>query len=174
LNELLTEKTATLTELHTRALDFAQRAIFKGFIRELTCARKEKLWDDAQWFLEDCFETGCCDWDQTMSAQGMYACDFFSERFHEKYLPNTEKWNHKFCDLGVEPRYLSDLEFVCRSAIDLVDNWAGMCWGWKLGDFKRMYDGELPVWFPLDGWVYFADGPSPPVSEWDDNAKIAV
>jgi hypothetical protein len=170
---LLPEKTATLQELHERALDFAKRAVFKRY-DNLTMARREKLWSDAEWFLTDCFETGCSDWDQEKRAQGMYACDFFSERFEEKYLPDTEKWNHKFCDLGIQPKYFGTLEFVCRSAIDLVDDWAGMCFGWTLGEIKEMYDGKLPPWFPLDGWQYFMDGAAPPVSEWKDDAGISI
>jgi hypothetical protein len=170
---LLPEKTGTLVDLHERALDFAKRAIFKGY-GHLTMTRRERLWSDVEWFLTDCFETGCSDWDQSKTAQGMYACDFFAERFDDKYWPDTKKWEHKVCDLGIDPKYLGILRFVCRSAIDLVDNWAGMCWGWTLGDFKKMYDGQLPPWFPLDGWIYFMDGPAPPVSEWEDTTRMCV
>ena len=170
---LLPETSATLTELHQRALDFARRAIFKGY-SHLTKPRQEKLWSDAQWFLGDCFEDGIHDWDQEKGlGNGMYACDWFMERFEYRYLPNTTRWNRKF-EQGEYPAYLNILMYVCRSAIDLVDDWAGMCIGWTLGDFKRMYDGELPSWFPCDGWNYFADGPAPPVSEWDDTTKICV
>jgi hypothetical protein len=170
---LLPGKTETLRQLHEFALDFAERAIFIGY-EKLTMERRKKLWSDAEWFLIDCFETGCHSWDQDKDAQGMYACDFFAERFHEEYWPNTDKWNHKFCDLGIYPKYLETLSFICRSAIDIVDDFAGGCWGWTLGDFKRMYNGELPSWFPTDGWIYMADGPAPPVSEWKDSERICV
>ena len=168
---LLPERCQTTLELHQRALDFTKRAIFKGYT-SLTSARREKLWSDAEWFLADCFEDGITSWDQDKGRQGMYACDWFHERFDEKYFPNTPRWDKKF-EAGQQPKYLDVLNFVVRSAIDLVDNWAGGCIGWTIGDFKRMYDGELPPWFPKDEWQIMGDG-LVPFSTLKDESVLCV
>ncbi len=167
---LLPEKCSTTEERKTRSLDFAKRMIFKGY-QKLTDARRKRLWEEAEYFITECLDTGSYDWDQTKGGYG-YACDYFSEHFEEQYFPNTTKWDKKFED-GEEPKFLGTLRFICRAAIDLFDDWAGGCWGWTIGDFKRMYDGQLPDWFPKEGWHYLMDGPAS-FSEMSDDSVIAV
>ena len=167
---LIPERNATTIELRERCLDFAKRMIFKGYQR-LTQKRRERLWSDVEYFVSMCLDNGSYDWDQTEGGYG-YATDYFSEHFDEQYFPNTPRWDKKF-ENGIEPKYLSDLRFICRSAIDLFDDWAGMCWGWTIGDFKRMYDGQLPVWFPKDDWHIFMDG-AIAFSEMTDESQIAI
>lgn len=168
---LLPERCQTTKELHARALDFAKRLCSKGY-KHLTQARREKLWSDAEWFLTDCFEAGCTSWDQDIPEGEMYPCDWFQERFAEKYFPDTDRWNKKF-QAGKEPKYFSTLEAICRSAIDIFDDFAGGVWGWSIGDFKLMYDGKLPDWFPKDDWQILGDGLIP-FSSLTDDSSIAI
>mgnify|MGYP001617389396 CR=1 FL=1 len=161
----------TTKELHSRALDFAKRMCFKGY-SNLTEARRQKLWSDAEWFLTDCFEQGCTSWDHDKPKGGMYPCDWIMERFAEKYFPNTARWDKKF-EAGEEPRYFSLLNAICRSAIDIFDEFAGGVWGWTIADFKRMYDGELPEWFPRGDWQLIGNGLIP-FSTMTDESSIAI
>ena len=165
---LLPEQTATRAEMRERCLDFAKRMIFNGY-KNLTDARRQKLWYDAEWFLTDCFNEGCVGWDD----DPVYPCDWFHERFDDKYLPDGERAERKLDRELFWPRYYQRLQAICRSAIDLFDNWAGGVWGWTISDFKRMYDGELPSWFPREGWYHFQDGPSS-FAEMTDESQIAI
>ncbi len=168
---LLPERCQTTLELHKRALDFARRLCFKGY-ENLTQARREKLWSDAKWFLTDCFEAGCTSWDHDKPEDAMYPCDCFSERFEEKYFPNTRRWDKKF-DAGEEPKYYQTLRAICRAAIDIFDDFAGGVWGWTIADFKRMYDGERPDWFPKSDWQILGNGLIP-FSAMKDESRICV
>ncbi len=169
---LLPERCKSTLELHSRALDFAKRMCLKGY-PNLTEARRQKLWSDAEWFLTDCFEDGCTSWDQDKGVrQEMYPCDWFQERFTQMYFPNTARWDKKF-EAGEEPKYFSTLQAVCRSAIDIFDDLAGGVWGWTIGDLKRMYDGELPEWFPRGDWQLIGDG-LVPFSSMTDTCSIAI
>jgi hypothetical protein len=143
-------------KLQERYLDFAKRMIFKGY-DHLTETRKNSLWEDAEWFLRDCFDDGIRDWDQDKGiVSEMYACDWFLERFENKYLPSTAKWDKKI-ENGDEPKYYRMLSATCRATIDLLDHFAGGVRGWTIGDIKRMYDGTLPDWFDK-GWKLHDDG----------------
>jgi len=161
MTELLTERTITRIELEKRCLDFAKRMVFKGY-NKLTQKRKEKLWSDVEWFLTDVFAEGAQSWDQDK----VYACDWIHERFEHDNYP-SRKWEHKVCDLGIYPKYFSMLSATCRSALDLFDNFAGGVWGWTVGDIRRMYDGELPSWFPIDVWYFIGDGLAPSLKDED-------
>jgi hypothetical protein len=167
---LLPEKSKTTEEMKARCLDFAHRMIFKGY-QNLTDARRKKLWEEAEYFITMCLDNGSYDWDQTRGGYG-YACDYFHEHFDEQFFPDTERWDKKF-EKGIQPKFLDTLEFICRAAIDLFDDWAGGCWGWTIGGFKRMYDGQLPDWFPKDGWHILFDG-NIAFSEMTDETAIAV
>ena len=160
-----------MNKLQTRALDFAKRMCFKGY-ENLTDKRREKLWSDAEWFLTDCFNDSHKGWETGGKDSLFLACDWFHERFDEKYFPNTTKWDKRF-EAGEQPKYLDQLNFICRAALDLVDDWKGMCWGWTIGDFKRMYDGELPQWFPKSDWHILGDGKIS-FESMTDETKIAV
>ena len=147
----MTTETKMLTEeLKERCLDFAKRFIFKG--REnLTEARRKKLWSDAEWFLTDCLEEGYTSWDGQDKESSYPPGDWFHERFDEMYFPNTPKWDRRL-ENGEEPRYLHELNVVCRLAFDVIDNMPGGVWGISLGELRRMYGGQIPEWLN-QGWL---------------------
>lgn len=160
---LLPERTKTREILEERCMNFAKRMVFKGYDR-LTLERKEKLWSDVEWFLKDVFEAGASSWD----SDEVYACDWISERFGKHEYPSA-RWEHKVIDLGIEPKYWRMLSATCRSALDVFDGFSGGVWGWTVGDIRRMYDDELPDWFPTD-WIIMGDGKAPPLKDGDSIA----
>ncbi|MBA7606555.1 hypothetical protein ES703_13705 [subsurface metagenome] len=149
-----TETKILTEELKERCLDFAKRLIFKG-PWHITDARRKKLWSDAEWFLTDALEEGNTGWEAGTKDDTFPACDWFSERF-EQYIPSTEKWYRKYPD--EEPKYYHQLNVVCRIAFDVIDGFPGGVWGFTIGDIKRMYDGELPVWFDTGDWMKMGNG----------------
>ena len=158
-------------EQKDRCLDFAKRMVFKGY-EHLTDARQKKLWGDVEWFLTDCLDDGYRNWDSDDGKGGMLACDWFDERFEEYRFP-ASRWEDKIGN-GDEPKYYRELCSTCRAAIDIIDDFAGGVWGWTLGDVKRMYDGQLPDWFPKDDkWCILGDG-KVAFSEIKDEHGIAI
>jgi len=168
----MTTKTKTVTkEMKERCLDFAKHYIFKG--REnLTEARRKKLWSDAEWFLTDCLEEGYTSWDCSAKESSYAPCDWFHERFDEMYFPNTPKWDRRF-EAGEEPRYLNQLEVVCRLAFDVIDNMPGGVWGITLGELRRMYDGQIPPWLN-EGWLDKNQNPVDLNQDGKDEDTIAI
>lgn len=163
------DEVKTLTqEQKDRCLDFAKRMVFKGY-NNLTPKRGERLWGDVEWFLTDALEEGHWGW-ETGSAEDTFGMgDWIHERFGELEYP-SHKWEHKVCDLGEEPKYFRMLSSTCRAAMDIIDDFAGGVWGWTVGDIRRMYDGAIPDWFPLDGWQILGDGMAPPLEDKDSIA----
>jgi hypothetical protein len=152
-----------------RCLDFAKRMVFKGY-DNLTQKRREKLWSDVEWFLTDALEEGHWGWETGSPEETFAMCDWIRERFEKDAYPSS-RWEHKVCDLGIEPKYFSMLSATCRAAMDIVNDFAGGVWGWTVSDIRRMYDGEIPNWFPLDGWYYLGDGPAPRLT---DECSVAL
>ncbi len=139
-----------------RCLDFARRMCFSVW-PEITEARSKKLWSDAEWFLTDVLEEGHVGYETGNPDRTFPACNWFSERFDEQYLPNTPRWDKQFED-GEEPKYYRQLSSVCRAALDVVDGMPGGVWGFTIADFKRMYDGKLPDWLDDGEWQIVNDG----------------
>lgn len=142
--KILTEETKE------RCLEFAKLFIFKGR-DNLTEARRKKLWSDAEWFLTDCLEEGYTSWDEESRESSYAPCDWFHERFDEMYFPNTPKWDRRF-KRGDEPRYLHELNVVCRLAFDAISGMPGGVWGITIGELRKMYDGQIPEWLN-QGWL---------------------
>lgn len=157
---LLPQTAATSQLLIDRALDFCRRMIFKGY-ENLTERRRQKLWGHVEQFLRDMFEQGARGYEDDV-----YACDQLHEWFEHYEYPSA-RWEHKVIDLGIYPKYFAMLSATCRCGLDLVDDWAGGVWGWTVGDIRRMYDGELPPWFPLEGWKFIGNGPAPKLRDED-------
>ncbi len=159
----------TLTqEEKDRCLDFAKRMVFKGY-QKLTQKRKERLWSDVEWFLSDALEEGHWGWETGGRDDSFPMCDWIHERFERLNYPSA-RWGKKVCDLGEYPKYFNMLSATCRAAMDIVNDFAGGVWGWTVGDIRRMYDGEFPSWFHLDGWHYLGDGPAPTLTDKDSIA----
>lgn len=135
-----------------RCLDFAKRLCFVGY-DHLTQARRDRLWYEAEGFLADALAEGHTSW-ETKSPDGLgcCTCDWFSERFSERYIPLTGKWADRL-EKGDYPQFFDTLEAICRAAFDVVDDFAGGVWGFTLGDIRRMYDGTLPDWIPTDWYL---------------------
>lgn len=166
------DETKTLTEeMRERCLDFAKRFISKGR-QALTEARRKKLWSDAEWFLADCLDEGYCYWDGDSKESSYAPCDWFHERFDEKYFPNTLRWNRRF-ENGEEPRYLHELNVVCRLAFDVISDMPGGVWGISLGEIRRMYDGQIPDWLN-QGWLDKKGNPVDLNQFGDDKETIAI
>lgn len=138
------------SELRGRCLDFAKRFIFNGR-STLTEARRQKLWSDAEWFLTDALDEGYTGWEKGGTEDSFPACDWFDERFNEQYFPNTPKWDKRW-ENGEEPKYLHELNVVCRLAFDVIDGMPGGVRGISIGEIRRMYDGQIPEWFN-EGWM---------------------
>lgn len=152
-------------EQKTRCLDFAKRMVYKGYER-LTQKRKDKLWGDVEWFLTDALEDGHWGWETGDREDTFSMADWIHERF-EKYEYPSDKWERKICDLGEEPTYFRMLSATCRAAMDIIDDFAGGVWGWTVSDIRRMYDGTIPEWFPLDGWMILGNGVAPKLKDED-------
>ena len=155
-------------EQKDRCLDFAKRMVFKGY-EHLTQKRAERLWGDVEWFLTDALEEGHWGWETGSPEETFCMCDWIHERFGELEYPSG-RWEHKVCDLGQEPNYFRMLSATCRAAMDIIDDFAGGVWGWTVGDIRRMYDGTIPAWFPLDGWEILGDGMAPTLKDTDSIA----
>lgn len=168
---MVTEIKVLNEEIKERCLDFAKRFIFKGR-RNLTEARRKKLWSDAEWFLTDCLEEGYTIWDGESKESSYAPCDWFRERFDEKYFPNTPKWDRRF-ERGDEPRYLHELNIVCRLAFDAVNGMPGGVWGVMLGELRRMYDGQIPEWLN-QGWLDREGNPADLNQIGDDEDTVAI
>lgn len=154
-----------------RGLDFARRMCFFGW-PTLTEARSKKLWSDAEWFLADVLEEGHTGYETGTREDTFPACDWFSERFEEKYFPDTVRWNKKF-ENGDEPKYYRQLSCICRAALDVVDGMPGGVWGFTIADFKRMYDGKLPDWLDDGEWKIVNDGKAV-LSEAEDHIMLPI
>ncbi len=152
-------------EQKERCLDFAKRMVFKGYYR-LTQKRRERLWGDVEWFLTDALEDGHWGWETGSRDDEFSMCDWIHERFERLEYPSG-RWERKVCDLGEYPKYFTMLSATCRAAMDIVDDFAGGVLGWTVGDIRRMYDGELPNWFPVDGWEILGDGMAPTLKDED-------
>jgi hypothetical protein len=152
-----------------RCLDFAKRMVFKVY-NNLTQKRKERLWADVEWFLTDALKEGHWGWETGSPENTFSICDWIHERFEKEEYPSP-RWEHKVLDLGIYPKYFNMLSATCRAAMDIVDDFAGGVWGWTVGDIRRMYDGEIPSWFPLDGWNYLGDGEAPRLT---DECSVAL
>lgn len=148
-----------------RCLDFAKRMVFKGY-ENLTNKRRERLWGDVEWFLTDALNEGHWGWETGNPTDTFSMCDWISERFSNLEYP-SRKWEHKVCDLGEQPKYYNMLSATCRASMDIVDDFAGGVWGWTVGDIRRMYDGEIPSWFPLEDWHIIGDGVAPTLKDED-------
>lgn len=138
-------------EQKDRCLDFAKRMVFEGY-ENITQKRKERLWADVEWFLTDALEEGHWGWETGSPNETFAMCDWISERFGNHEYP-SQRWEHKVCDLGEQPKYFRILSATCRSAMDIIDDLPGGVWGWTLGDIKRMYDGEIPNWLNNGEWT---------------------
>jgi hypothetical protein len=160
----------TLTqEQKERVLDFAKRMVFKGF-KNLTQKRRERLWGDIEWFLTDALDEGYWGWETGGRDDTFCMSDWMSERFDRLKYPSA-RWEYKVLELGIEPRYFQMLAGTCRAAMDIVNDFPGGVWGWTVGDIRRMYDGIIPDWLPLDGWHYLGDGPAPRLT---DDCSITI
>lgn len=164
-------ETKVTNELKERCLDFAKRFIFKGR-QNLTDARRKKLWSDAEWFLTDALEEGHTGWESGSPESTFPACDWFNERFDEKYFPNTPKWDKRF-EAGEQPKYLNELNVICRLAFDVIDDMPGGVWGISLGEIRGMYDGQIPEWFN-QGWLDKQGNPVDLTTFGDDDDTIAI
>lgn len=162
-------ETRTLTPVEkARLLDFAYRMVFRGY-DNLTYKRRVRLWNDVEWMLTDALEEGHTDWDGRSPINDYSMCAWLHERFEHLEYP-SQKWERKAYDFGEWPKYFNMLSATCRASMDIVNDFEGGVWGWTVGDIRRMYGGELPDWFPLEGWHYLGDGPAPPLKDEDSIA----
>lgn len=156
-------------EQKDRCLDFAERMIFKGY-ENLTDKRKGKLWGDVYWFLRDALDEGHIGWESGCPDNTFSMADWCDERFDRERFPSN-RWEHKVCELGQEPKYYTMLSATCRAAMDIISDFPGGVAGWTVGDIKRMYDGKLPEWFPTEGWEILGNGPA---TITDDDSKVLM
>lgn len=132
--------------LHERWIDFAKRMIYKGGLGELTPARRDRLWSEVVFFIENYRAEPVDGWDGEFCL-----CDSFREAFGETYgmhiarfytCPDGfEGWEH-----NDDPRkFYNQLELVVRASVDAVTGGAGVL-GYTVGDLRQMFDGRIPRW----------------------------
>ncbi len=162
---MATEAKALTDELKGRCLDFAKRLCLKGH-PELTEARRQKLWVNSEEFLRQCLGAGCTGWED---GPDYYPCDVFSEHFETYDVPD---W--KF-ERDIENKFFAQLRSICRTAFDIIDGMPGGVFGYRLGDIRLIFDGQLPDWF-CEGWTNKDGSPVTPAqfNELGDEERFAI
>lgn len=151
-----------------RVLDLAQRLCFQGY-PDLTDRRKARLWDCMEPFLESCLEEGATGWEENDRANGDYPCDLFHEAFDDFDVTNAQ------FDRGKEEnRFQNLLSSIARTSFDAVSGFPGGVFGWRIGDLRRVYDGQIPEWFADGDWCDTADGPKVNLNSLADSTTIAI
>lgn len=131
---------------YERMMDFAERMCAQGY-PELTEARKKRLWNEVKGFLELCIENEATGYEENPQDRDWLPCDIFHEHFAEYDMTDAEYWRYDEGKGKKESnRFYCHLSAICRSALDTLDGAFGVI-GFKVGDIRRMYDGEIPDWF---------------------------
>ena len=113
--------------------DFANTKIDADSITE---QRKEKLRNDAEWFIEVCEDEKYNSWDSGTNN----ASETFEDIFYSQYA----KWT----DEGQVNKYYEQLACIIKASLDVAfaDFNGGGVLGYDLGYIKRMYQNNIPKW----------------------------
>lgn len=133
-----------------RLLDLAQRLCLQGY-PNLTERRRARLWFLLESFLESCLDYGITAWEGDEDAG-----DYFQETFSDFDI-SDRKFER---DPDQENKFHSTLNYIARCAFDAVSGFPGGTWGLSIGDFRRIYGGQLPGWWSEGEWE---DGTGNPV-----------
>jgi hypothetical protein len=119
-------------KIFTKALCFGARP-------EATEARKQKLWAEAESFINLHADEPVDGWD------GDYClCDCFDDYF-DRYLRHI--WRDDDGWYKDNPRYFANhLHIAIRAGIDIVTEQPGGVLGFTVGDLRRMFNGGIPEW----------------------------
>lgn len=127
--------------------DFALRAAVSA-VGANTENRKARLRDALLDWFEDLeqqgFYRGMVDWDHSEGGApiaGDYLFEFFDEYNHIGYSRKTG-----FLVREDEGRFFSQLSCCIRAGMDLASAPSAGVLGFTVGDFRRMYDGKIPLW----------------------------
>jgi len=124
---------------YERWKDFTYRMIYSGVLGNLTEARKERLWKEAKWFIEEYKAEPVDGWDGDYNL-----CDSFHEWFND-YLDSI--WKGDWEGYKNNPRYFANqLEIVIRASVNAAIGEGSGVIGFTVGDLRQMYGGELPRW----------------------------
>jgi len=123
---------------------FVTKSYCYGARPEATTARKQRLWREAESFIEAYKNEPVDGWDNDYCL-----CDYFSEWFsdHEDNI-----WVEKNDWLGgygkESPRYFANhLRAAIRAGINAAVNDGLGVIGFTVGEVKKMFSGEIPEWF---------------------------
>ena len=148
-----------------RLLDLAQRLCSQGY-PDLTDRRKARLWSQLEPFLETCLEDGATGWEENCLNRNDLPGDFFREHFYDRGFDVTDQEYER----GKENRFFSTLSYFARLAFDAVSGFPGGTYGLSIGDFKRIYGGQIPAWWSDGEWQDQAGNPVD-LNTLEDNVK---
>jgi hypothetical protein len=119
--------------------DFTKNMIYAG-LGNITQARKDKLWSEAESFIYGYRNEPVDGWDDEYCL-----CDDFREHFVE-YI--NDIWDDRAGWQKESQHYFANqLEIVIRAGVNVAceSDHAGVI-GFTVGDLRTMYAGEIPEW----------------------------